>query len=283
LRITIKFTVPVLVIVLTGIFQIGCAPGLTRSDPEDMAQFATQRIMDEATYKLAYVEVGDPSKPRLIFIHGTPGSWHAFEHLLRDARLRACCHMIAIDRPGFGRSAHTGILADYADQSSAISGVLRSRDDEDSKAVVIGHSLGGTIATHVALTYPDQVGALMIISSALDPELSTPRWYHRLADLPVVKHLMPSDLHLANQEMLTLQGSLFDMQPDLSTINMPVTIIQGGEDPLVDPDNPKYAEAHFENADLNVHRFPTDGHFIIWEQPEFIVSQILGLVRAMEP
>ena len=276
MRISINF----LSVVLAGVFQVACAPALTRADPEDMAQFVTQRNVADATHKLAYVETGDHNNARLVFIHGTPGSWHAYEHLLRDERLRACCHMIAIDRPGFGRSAHTGILASYDDQSAAISAVL---GDKHNKAVVIGHSLGGTIATHIALTYPNQVGALMIISSALDPNLSTPRWYHRLADLPLIKHLIPSDLYLANQEMLTLQKSLLDMQPELASINMPVTIIQGGEDSLVNPDNPKYAEARFENAELNVHRFPTDGHFIIWEQPEFIVTQILRLVRTMEP
>ena len=53
-------------------------------------------------FPIHYVQTGNDSLPTLIFIHGTPGSWNAFEMYLRDSLLRAHYRMISIDRPGFG-------------------------------------------------------------------------------------------------------------------------------------------------------------------------------------
>src|SRR6476659_2117474 len=55
-------------------------------------------------HHLHYVYSGGDTLPVLVFIHGSPGSWSAFENYLKDSELLKHFHMIAIDRPGFGYS-----------------------------------------------------------------------------------------------------------------------------------------------------------------------------------
>lgn len=54
---------------------------------------------------LAYCEYGDPSGPLVLYFHGTPGS--RLEPGLIEAEARhAGIHLIAVDRPGIGRSTY---------------------------------------------------------------------------------------------------------------------------------------------------------------------------------
>ena len=82
----------------------------------------------------------------------------------------------------------------------------------------------------------------------------------------------------ANKEVLPLHRELAAMQPRLGLIDIPVTIVQGGRDPLVHRRNADFAETELLNADLRVARYPDQGHFILWQQPELIVEEILSLL-----
>src|ERR1051326_6344879 len=53
---------------------------------------------------LHYVYCGADTLPTLVFIHGSPGSWNAFENYLKDTELLKHYQIISIDRPGFGYS-----------------------------------------------------------------------------------------------------------------------------------------------------------------------------------
>jgi pimeloyl-ACP methyl ester carboxylesterase len=49
-----------------------------------------------------YREDGDPSKPKMVLLHGFPSSSHQYRHLISD--LAEHFHVIAPDYPGFGNS-----------------------------------------------------------------------------------------------------------------------------------------------------------------------------------
>jgi hypothetical protein len=66
-----------------------------------------------------YAETGDPSQPPVAFIHGTPGSWMAFGGYLGDDCLRRAAHMIAVDRPGFGRSGYKQVVPSLQEQAAS--------------------------------------------------------------------------------------------------------------------------------------------------------------------
>src|SRR6187402_100491 len=107
------------------IFAQGCMTFRT-TDKKAKASFAEKGIVLKTTtvqiqnHHLHYVQTGADSLPTLLFIHGTPGSWTAFEPYLKDTLLIARFRLISFDRPGFGDS-------DYGDamnmgQQSALMG-----------------------------------------------------------------------------------------------------------------------------------------------------------------
>lgn len=56
--------------------------------------------------KVSYREIGNPSKPTVLLLHGFPTSSHMFRNLMKD--LGNDFHLIAPDYPGFGESDSPG-------------------------------------------------------------------------------------------------------------------------------------------------------------------------------
>ena len=92
------------------------------------------------------------------------------------------------------------------------------------------------------MDYPDKIAALVLVAPSLDPELEKPRWYNNLADYKLMSWLLPTELDLANLEVMALPDELRQMGPLWSTLDLPITLIQGEKDKLVHPDNADFAE-----------------------------------------
>ncbi|MCC5024745.1 MAG: alpha/beta fold hydrolase [Candidatus Synoicihabitans palmerolidicus] len=82
--------------------------------------------------------------PLVLFVHGTLGSWGNFSSFLADPALANKARVVAMDRPGWGESGYMNLQTDLGDQAAAVAVVLR-RFPENRPAIVVGHSLGGTI------------------------------------------------------------------------------------------------------------------------------------------
>ena len=222
-----------------------------------------------------YVEVGHQNHNPVLFLHGTPGSWSAFGSYLADPQLAGSLNMVSVDRPGFGQSDHGDLLISLAGQAR----VLEPLVDRLSSAcgiVVVGHSLGAPLAVRMAMDYPDKIAALVLVAPSLDPELEKPRWYNNLADYKLMSWLLPAELDLANLEVMALPDELRQMLPLWSTLDLPITLIQGEKDKLVHPDNADFAEKMVPR-NLRVVRLEDAGHFVLWNQPEIIKEEILNL------
>jgi pimeloyl-ACP methyl ester carboxylesterase len=99
----------------------------------------------------------------LVLLHGYGESLLAWREVFQLLSRQA--DVIAFDLPGFGLS--TKPSTGYAVDSIAAT-VVRALDALSvPRAVLVGHSLGGAIATAVAITYPDRVRALVLIDPAV--------------------------------------------------------------------------------------------------------------------
>ena len=125
-----------------------------------------ERVIDLPNLRLAARIWGDPALPPLLALHGWLDNAGSFDRLApRLARQR---HVIALDLPGHGRSAHLPAGAHYHFVDS-VDAVLSAAEVLGLQRFdLLGHSLGGAIASLVAVAAPGRVGRLALIE-ALGP------------------------------------------------------------------------------------------------------------------
>jgi len=125
-----------------------------------------ERVIELQGLHLAAQTWGDPALPPLLALHGWLDNAGSFAQLApRLARQR---QVIALDLPGHGRSAHLPAGAhyhfvDYVDVVLSAAEVLGLQRFD-----LLGHSLGGAVASLAAVAAPGRVGRLALIE-ALGP------------------------------------------------------------------------------------------------------------------
>lgn len=231
-------------------------------------------------YTIHYTVAGDTTKPAILLIHGSPGSWDNFLDLMADSALASSFMMIAPDRPGYGRTVPDEPVRDLAIQADIIAGILRK---EQTTAIVAGHSYGGSVAIQLAVDAPELVDALVLIAASVDPELEEMYWVQYVFDYRLFSWMLPGFLYASNEEILALEGELYELEGSWGRISVPVSIIQGGQDQLVPPANADYAIRKLENASVNALRPDSLDHFIPWTQPELIREELFRVSKLKPP
>ena len=240
---------------------------------EDRSQpvFDSYAVDDRSIY---FAELPSPGKLLVIFLHGTPGSWDNWVGYMADKNLATKFHLIAVDRPGFGLSAAKGVILSLQKQAEYLKPLLQ-RNTTEQRILLVGHSLGASIAVRMAMEYPEQLCGLVLVAPSLDPVLERPRWYNRFAASPLLRWMIPNEMQLANDEVMVLEAELTEMLPLWDTLKTPVTVIQGDKDRLVRPANADFAEQVLKNIKPKIIRVADAGHFILWKRPEIIRDAIL--------
>lgn len=112
--------------------------------------------------RIHYLDTGNPNGPPLVFVHGLGGNLLNFIDTLVP-RLEDEFRIIALDRAGSAFSERPddgdGALPDHADN---IVGLMDHLGIE--RATIVGHSLGGAVALQTAVSHPERVTALALIS-----------------------------------------------------------------------------------------------------------------------
>jgi pimeloyl-ACP methyl ester carboxylesterase len=263
----------------------GCAVFAPSFAPTDLGAGLVERGVGDVTVAGPVGPVRavvTPRRPRtVLFVHGTPGTWEAFRGYLADPELAGRARLIAVDRPGFGRSGRGRAVGSLETQAAALAAVLEGT--ASGPAVVVGHSLGGPIAARLAADRPELVAGLVLVAPSIDPALERWRWYNVAASWRVVQWLLPVDWVTSNRELAPLAGELERLRPLWHRIAAPVVVVQGGRDELVPAANADFAERVLPAPRLEVRRHPEDGHFILWQRPETVRGPILDLLERTAP
>ena len=106
---------------------------------------------------------GDRADTPLLLLHGIGRSLEDWTEQIE--RLSGRFYVIAVDLPGFGRSARRDGPADLATVADGVAGALAALD-EDRPCHVIGNSLGGAVAMQLLASHPDRVASLTLVNSA---------------------------------------------------------------------------------------------------------------------
>ena len=111
--------------------------------------------------RLAYAEYGDPQGKPVFFFHGTPGS-RLFHHPDASVAASAGARIIAVDRPGFGRSDFKPgrTLLDWPNDVVQLADAL-----DIQRFAVMGYSGGGPYAAVCASSIPERLTAAGLVSS----------------------------------------------------------------------------------------------------------------------
>ena len=135
----------------------GCARG---RDVTPVVSTRGESVMIDGT-AIHYERAG--SGPPLVLIHGASGNLRDWTFRAAD-RFAATHDVIAFDRPGHGLSGTpvTGI-ASLSAQAALMRGALASMGID--RAIVAGHSYGGSVALAWALDAPGSVSGLMLLAA----------------------------------------------------------------------------------------------------------------------
>ncbi len=230
----------------------------------------------------------------LLLVHGAGSdhlSWSA------DVRRLAGRRILAPDLPGHGRSAGVA-SSEVDDYAGAMLALLDALDVP--QAVIAGHSMGGAIAQTLALTQPERVGGLILVTTGarlpVNPQLlatvqqdktQVVEWIMTWAWAPDA----PDDLRaMALQALLAVPAEVlhadylacdrFDARDRLSEITVPTLVIGGEHDKMTPPKFSETLAAQIPNAELSV--IPGGGHYVVLEQPPVVAQCIQTWLEAQQ-
>jgi pimeloyl-ACP methyl ester carboxylesterase len=210
-----------------------------------------------------YAASGDETRPTLLFIHGTPGSWNAFMQYMQDKELLQQFRIISVDRPGFGYSDFGSVL-NLAEQSHVLNNWYKQVSN--GKPVhLVGHSLGGPLVIKMAADEPGLYNSLVIISGSIDPnEEKAEKWRVALFKTPL-NYFLPGAFRPSNKELWFLKDDLRNLRDDFIKIRLPVYFIHGDNDTWVPPGNVAFGKKMLTNAsEIGELMLTKGGHFIPW-------------------
>jgi len=114
--------------------------------------------------RMAYMDVqptGAPNGQTVVFFHGFNFAGYAFAgsmEILRDQGFR----VIAIDRLGFGRSSKPIMHYNFHIPARNTKRLLDHLGIE--RAAIVGHSMGGMVASRFAMTYPETTSHVVFVN-----------------------------------------------------------------------------------------------------------------------
>ena len=268
------------------------------------------QFLEVGGVRLHYVERG--SGAPLVLLHGNGSMIQDFESSgLIDLAARNY-RVIVFDRPGFGHSDRPrNVVWTPAAQAELINSALERLGV--SHAIVLGHSWGASVAVALALKYPRLVQGLVLASGYYYPTLrpdvvavSAPAVplvgdVLRYTIAPIVSRVMwpllmtkifgprsvpekfegfpkemavrPSQIRASAAELALMIPDAFQFRDQYANLKMPVVIVAGEEDRLVDIDT-QSERLHRDVSQSRFHRVPETGHMIHQTATGVVMSAI---------
>jgi alpha-beta hydrolase superfamily lysophospholipase len=248
--------------------------------------------------RLFYQSWGPPVKPRaiLLLVHGLAEHSGRYLNLVNEL-VPAGFLVCALDHRGYGRSegrrCYVKRFDDYVEDLNTYINIVREAYP-DIKIFMVGHSLGGTIATAFAEAHQEKLAGLILSAPALKAGSSITRRDKLLAriasrlaptagvssldatsiskDPAVVKAYVSDPLVYTGKISARLGAEILKaiektIPPLMQTIKLPILIMQGAEDRLSNPEGSKLIFEGVYSSDKTLKRY--DGLFHeIFNEPE---------------
>jgi pimeloyl-ACP methyl ester carboxylesterase len=142
---------------------------------------------------LQVLDEGDPQGSPIVLIHCYTCSMNWWGQLA--PMLEAGHRVIRVDLLGHGGSDKPGAGYEIDKQANAIAEALSELGV--SGATVVGHSLGGTVATALAEQSPELASKVVVVDQAPDSSFDDESFVQRLGYVPVIGQAMERLVHIA--------------------------------------------------------------------------------------
>jgi pimeloyl-ACP methyl ester carboxylesterase len=255
----------------------------------------TDHYANDDGVKIHYVAAGHG--PLVVMIHGFPDYWGTWKPLMKA--LDGSYRVVAMDLRGYNLSDKPEGVEAYAFPHLIADVAAVIKAEGQSNAIIIGHDWGAAISWQLAMTRPDLVGKLIIMSvphpagfareMATDKAQQTGSQYARNFQTPgFEKNLSPemlagmhgpdpavraeyteafkrSDIgdmlnyYRANYPKTTDGGGV--MGAPITPINVPVLVIHGMKDTALRADG-HAGVWNYVTADTTVLMIPNAGHWV---------------------
>ncbi|MBK1878133.1 alpha/beta fold hydrolase [Pelagicoccus mobilis] len=212
----------------------------------------------------------------VVFVHGSPGSWGDYVHMLSDVGLTSDFTVTAVDRPGFGRTRPKKAEPSLEAQARRIHDAVIA-SGTPVPALWVGHSLGGPVAARIAADYPESVSGLVLVAPSMDPELEKRKWFNWLGKVPPIRWGLSYEWRNSNDEIFPHKSELVKLGAKLGDLRTPTIVIQGDKDKLVPPGNADYVKRVFPEGVVELRILEGVNHFIPWSHPHEIKRAIRDL------
>jgi pimeloyl-ACP methyl ester carboxylesterase len=265
--------------------------------------------------RLHYIErgAGEP----LVLLHGNGSMIQDFESSGLIDWAAKKYRVIVFDRPGFGHSDRPrDVVWTPLAQAELINEALQRLGV--SQALVLGHSWGASVAVALALSHPELVRGLVlasgyyyptargdvvvlsapavplagdVISHTLSPIVSRVMWPLLMAKIfgpqsvpkkfdgfPKEMAVRPSQIRASAAESALMIPDAFNFQDQYKNLEMPVSIIAGEDDRLIDIDE-QSSRLHADVVQSRFHRVPETGHMVHQTATGTVMSAINEVTR----
>jgi len=230
------------------------------------------------------------TSPVVIFIHGSPmAASHVFTDLIQ--KLPKTWRVLAPDLPGLGTS--TQHIPDYSIKAHSAYLLLFMDTLGISQAHLVGYSMGGGVAIHLAAEAPERVASLSLISSIGVQELELLGDYHlnralhgtQLAMLWLLQEgtphfgwldQFPLNTNYARNFYETDQRPLREL---LRQVTQPTLIWHGASDTLIPA---VAAREHYRLVPQSELRLLDGGHLLVFEQPDLVTAHVSEFISRVE-
>jgi 2-hydroxy-6-oxonona-2,4-dienedioate hydrolase len=264
----------------------------------DLRQVAfTQGFLDADGVRTRYLSAGSPDKPLLLLLHGIGGHAEAYSRTLGPHAEHFWT--VAIDAIGHGWTDKPAIGYELPDYTAHVLAVLKALGRDH--AHISGESIGGWIASHLAVHHPEVVDRLVLNTAAgwtAHPEVMEriTRLSTEAADNPTIerirtrleflmydKSLVSDDLvetrraiyaqpgfpetmrrTLSLQDMTTRRRNMLS-EADYRSIRAPTLVVWTSHDPTATPEEGRQIASMIPGAEFIVMN--KCGHWPQFEDP----------------
>ena len=258
--------------------------------------FAKRQIALPNGQSLAVVEVGDPSLPPILLVHGYTDNSRSFS--LLAPHLADSFRLLAVDLRGHGASSAPECCYALTELAYDLRLVLDVLQIE--RASLVGHSLGSMVGQVFAARWPERVDRLVLIGSATSASEVAARdgWlWERVHALeapidPAAEFMQewyasptPVDPDFLEREIAesaavpthVWRGVLYELEITefgrvLAGVEAPTLILWGEEDGFFGEADQDELRAALPEAELRA--FAGLGHNLHWEDPAAVANAI---------